>query len=95
MSLEHMLQDEQEAWRFLLEQEFGMKDQLVKIANHLQGQLDHLDKLSASDDHIVSFDQYKAVYDTLIALRQAQASEQQAEQLARIAVAVELLERGG
>ncbi len=59
-----------------------MKDQLVEIANHLQGQLDHLDKLSTSDDHIVGFDQYKAVYDTLIALRQAQA-------LARIATQLE------
>ena len=48
---------------------------LQKIEQHLHGQLAHLDELSASPDHIVTFDEYKAVYDTLIALRQAQSLE--------------------
>ena len=58
---------------------------LQKIEQHLQGQLAHLDELSASPDHIVTFDEYKAIYDTLIALRQAQALERQTHALENIA----------
>ena len=62
-----------------LGEEFDMT--LEEIERRLQMHLEELDEANASPDYIVTFDKYKAVYDTLIALKQAQALERIATQL--------------